>query len=100
MKAVRFHHAAREELLDEIRYFASISPTLGERLASEIEQATQLASEFPDMGSPYRYGTRRVFPRKFPFSVVYIVRESEVYVLALAPFSRKPGYWRARRQDG
>jgi len=100
VKAVRFHDAARAELLDEIKYYASISPSLGERLASEIEQATQLASEFPDMGSPYKYGTRRVFPRKFPYSVVYVVRESEVYVLALAPFSRKPGYWRARKHAG
>ena len=50
MKAVRFHDAARVELLDEIRYYASISPSLGERLANEIEQATQLASEFPGMG--------------------------------------------------
>ncbi len=98
MKAIRFHDTAREELLDEIRYYASISPSLGERLADEIEQATQLAAEFPDMGSPYKYGSRRVFPRKFPFSVVYMVREAEVYVLALAPFSRKPGYWRARKR--
>jgi len=98
VKAVRFHDAARAELLDEIRYYASISPNLGKRLANEIEQATQLASEFPDMGLAYKYGTRRVFPKKFPFSVVYVVRESEVYVLALAPFSRKPGYWRARKK--
>ena len=72
MKAVRFHDVARVELLDEIRYYASISPSLGERLANEIEQATQLASEFPGMGLQYKYGTRRVFPRKFPFSVVYV----------------------------
>ncbi len=100
MKAVRFHDAARAELLEEIRYYAGISPQLGERLANEIEQATRLASEFPDVGSPYKHGTRRVFPKKFPFSVIYVVRQSELYVLALAPFSRKPGYWRARKKDG
>ena len=100
MKAVRFHDAARVELLNEIRYYAIISPKLGERLANEIEQATQLASEFPDVGLPYKYGTRRVIPKKFPFSVVYVIRESEVYVLALAPFARKPGYWHTRKNDG
>ncbi len=100
MKAVRFHDAARAELIDEIKYYASISPNLGERLANDIEQATRLASEFPDVGLPYKYGTRRVLPRKFPFSVVYLVRESEIYVLALAPFSRRPGYWRARKNYG
>lgn len=100
MKAVRFHDAARAELLEEIRYYTGIGPQLGERLADEIERAIRLASEFPDVGSPYKHGTRRVFPKKFPFSVVYVVRQSELYVLALAPFSRKPGYWLARNKDG
>jgi len=80
----------------EIRYYTGISPKLGERLAVAVEQATKLASEFPDVGTPYKYGTRRVFPRKFPFSIVYVVREAELYIVAVAPFRRKPGYWRAR----
>jgi plasmid stabilization system protein ParE len=99
VKLVRFHDAARVELLNEVRYYASISSKLAERLAAAVEQATQLASEFPEAGSPYKHDTRRVFPKKFPFSIVYVVRESEVYVLALAPFRRKPGYWRARKND-
>jgi toxin ParE1/3/4 len=97
VKPVRFHDAARVELINEVLYYATISSRLGEGLAAAVEKATQLASEFPDMGSPYKHGTRRVFPKKFPFSLVYIVRESEVYVLALAPFRRKPGYWRSRK---
>ncbi|HET9764382.1 MAG TPA: type II toxin-antitoxin system RelE/ParE family toxin [Casimicrobiaceae bacterium] len=96
MKPVRFHDAARLELLSEIQYYASISPQLARRLATAVEQATELAAQFPEMGSPYKHGTRRVFPRKFPLSVVYLARESEVYVIALAPFRRKPGYWRGR----
>lgn len=99
MKAIRFHDAARVELLNEVRHYAAISPKVGQQLATAVEQATQLAAEFPDMGSPYKYGTRRVFPRKFPFSVVYAARESEIYILALAPFRRKPGYWRGRKND-
>ena len=100
MKLVRFHEAARAELVNEVLYYATISRRLGERLAAAVERAIQLASEFPNIGSPYKYGTRRVFPQRFPFSVVYIVRDVEVYVLALAPFSRKPGYWRSRKNDG
>jgi len=96
VKVVRFHDAARVELLHEIQYYTAISPKLGEGLAVAVEQATQLASEFPDMGAPYKYGTRRVFPKKFPFSIVYIAREAEVYIVAIAPFRRKPAYWRAR----
>lgn len=99
MKSVQFHADARAELLTEVLYYAKISPKLGEGLAAAVEQATQLAAEFPDMGSPHKYGTRRVFPKKFPFSIVYLVRESDVYILALAPFSRMPNYWGSRRHD-
>lgn len=96
MKAVRFHDAARVELLREIQYYTDISPKLGEGLAVAVEQAAQLASQFPDMGARHKYGTRRVFPKKFPFSIVYIVREAEVYIVAIAPFRRKPAYWSER----
>ena len=99
MKAVRFHEAARQELADEALYYAAISPRLGERFLAAVEAATVLASEFPSIGSPYKYSTRRVFPKKFRFSVVYVERADELYVLAVAPFSRKPGYWRSRRGD-
>lgn len=100
MKRVRFHDAARDELIHETLYYKTISAALGERFAAAVEQAVQLAAEFPAMGSPHRYGTRRCFPKKFPFSLVYVERKDEVYVLALAPDSRRPGYWRARRNDG
>ena len=52
------------------------------------------------MGSPYLFKTRRVFPKRFPFSVVYVQRRNEIVVLAVAPFRRKPGYWRSRRNEG
>lgn len=99
MKAVRFHEAARQELADEALYYAAISPKLGERFVAAVEAAMLLASEFPAIGSPYKYSTRRVFPKKFRFSVVYVEHDDELYVLAVAPFSRKPGYWRSRRDD-
>lgn len=99
MKAVRFHEDAIAELVRETLYYRQVSKALGERFALSIEQATQLASEFPDMGSPYKYGTRRVFPRKFPFSLIYLVRQYDIYILALAPDSKKPGYWRSRRSE-
>ena len=100
MKEVRFHGAARAELVSEIQYYAAIDRRLAERLAVSIERATRLAAEFPDMGSQYKYGTRRVFPRRFPYSLVYVVRGEVIYVLAVAPFSRRPGYWRSRMSDG
>ncbi len=99
MKAVRFHESARQEFADEALYYGAISPKLGERFVVAVEAAMQLASEFPSMGSPYRYGTRRAFPKRFRFSIVYVERGDELLVLAVAPFARKPGYWHSRQLE-
>lgn len=97
MKPVRFHPAAEVELAAEAKYYEERSPGLGERFTNEVQAALKLAATLPGIGSTYRYGTRRVFPKSFPFSVVYRELPSELVVLALAPFPRKPGYWRARK---
>src|SRR5690606_37325933 len=98
--SVRFHDAARSELAEEVLYYAEIDGRLGERLFESVQRAVALAAAFPQMGSPYLFNTRRVFPKRFPFSVVYVQRRDELVVLAVAPFRRKPGYWRSRRHEG
>ena len=97
MTPVRFHPGAEVELAAEAQYYDERLPGLGERFTDEVEAAVGLASSFPLIGSPYKYGTRRVFTKKFPFSIVYRVLASEIVVLAIAPFPRKPAYWRRRK---
>lgn len=99
IKRVRLHEEALAELEAEALFYEAKVEGLGERFASEVEAAVKIAAEFPEMGSPFRFGTRRVFPKKFPFSIVYRVRPSEVVVLAVVADARKPGYWRKRRVD-
>lgn len=91
-RVVRFHEDALAELQAEAIYFQDRSQGLGERFTAEIEAAIKIATEFPDMGSPFKHGTRRVFPKKFPFSVVYRVQQTSIIVLAVVPDARKPGY--------
>lgn len=96
MKPVRFLTAAREEFLAQVALYAQESPNLGERFRLEVEHAAALALSFPTAGSTYTYSTRRVFLKKFPFSVVYRDTEEELLVVAVAHFSRLPGYWGTR----
>ena len=97
MKPARFHSEAEAELEAEASYYEGKVPGLGKRFAQDVQEAVRLACTFPGIGSPYKYGTRRVFPRRFPFSVVYLPLPSEIVILAVAPFARKPGYWRSRK---
>jgi len=99
VKAIRFHDAARLELLNEVSYYSAISPRLAQRLAEAVEEAVLLVRSTPEIGVPYLQETRRVFPKRFPFSIVYVEAGSEIFVVAFAPFRRKPGYWQARSKD-
>jgi hypothetical protein len=99
VKEIRFHPEAEIEFAAEARYYDGQSPGLGRRFALEVQAAVELASAFPQIGSPYKYGTRRVFPKTFPFSVIYREHASALVILAIAPFPRKPAYWRNRKSS-
>lgn len=99
VRAVRYHDDARLEFLHEVGYYSAISSQLGERFDKAVGLAEAFASKFPDSGSLFKHGTRRVLTKKFPFSVVYVVNDSEILIVAIAPFKRKPGYWRSRLKD-
>jgi len=54
------------------------------------------SSKAPKRWPKYLAGTRRyVFPT-FPLSFVYFEEQGEVFIVALAPESKRPGYWRER----
>lgn len=40
--------------------------------------------------------TRRVLLKRFPYSIVFYERETEIVIIAFAHSSRRPGYWRSR----
>jgi toxin ParE1/3/4 len=97
VKTVAFHPEALDELRDQAVFYDERIEGLGERFTAQVEAAANLAASMPGVGSPHKYGTRRVFPKDFPFSVVYREFGEALVVIAVAAFRRKPGYWRHRR---
>ena len=97
MKRVRFLEEAQNEFLEQIAHYEAQQDGLGHRFRQSVEVATILAAAHPKLGSSWRLRTRRVFPRGFPFSVVYRVEPTELVVLAIAHFKRRPTYWRDRK---
>lgn len=97
MKPVRFLEEAQDEFLEHISYYEAHQKGLGDRFRETVEAAAALASAHPKLGSPWKLRTRRVFPKGFPFSVVYRIEAAEIVVFAVAHFKRRPTYWRSRK---
>ena len=96
MKRVRYLDEARVEFLHELAYYAAVSRPLARRFDEMVQQAEDLAREFPAAGSPSFGGARKMRVRAFPFSLVYAEAGNEIIVLAMAHHSRRPGYWHSR----
>jgi toxin ParE1/3/4 len=88
--------AAREEFLDAADHYDAQAPGLGEEFIAEVEHAAERIAAFPEHGSSYLAGTRRVVLGRFPHSVVYQAGPEGVLIVAVAHHSRQPGYWRGR----
>ena len=88
---------AEQELVEGARFYArEANAELGHAFISEFERSATLLLEQPHLGAVWRGSVRRLPLRRFPYSIVYYVRESEVRVLAIAHQRRKPGFWRGR----
>lgn len=92
MLPVRLHAEAEEELLE--RALSLEGSRADEFLDAFWAKAHDLAA-YPKIGH-VRRGVRQFRIARFRCSIVYLEHAHEIYVIAVAHHSRKPGYWRYR----
>jgi toxin ParE1/3/4 len=85
VKTLVFHPEALAKLQEQAIYYDERSAGLGEKFTAQVEAALLLAMSMPGIGSPYRHGTRRVFPKDFPHSLVYCETSDALQLIAVAP---------------
>jgi toxin ParE1/3/4 len=94
---ISLHAQAELELVEGAAYYArEASAEIASAFIFEFERSAKLLGEFPGLGSSWRGRIRRLPLRRFPYSIVYYLHDSEVRVLAIAHQRRKPGFWRGR----
>ena len=88
---------AELELVEGAAYYArEANAKIANAFISEFNRSAKLLGEFPKLGSTWRGRIRRLPLRRFPYSIVYYLRDSEVRILAIAHQRRRPGFWRGR----
>ncbi len=91
-----FHPAAEAELNEASDFYDLQSPGLGDGFVDDVEHALEQIRAFPE-AAPVSGGYRRRLLSRFPYALVYSVREDEIRVMAVAHLRRRPFYWRGRR---
>jgi toxin ParE1/3/4 len=93
----RYLPEAREDLNKAAAFYEASVPGLGGAFLDDAERAIEHIRENPRIGAPIGRAFRRVVLRRFPFAIVYAVRDDEIVIVAIAHDRRRPGYWRGRQ---
>ena len=91
-----FAPEAREELFEAAEYYDSESPGLGASFLGTVQRALEHILLHPE-SSPVARGKARIksLPR-FPYSLIYSLRDDGVRILAVMNQKRRPFYWLGR----
>ena len=91
-----FLEPARVELEEAIEYYNGRRAGPGDELSEEVESTIQRILEHPRAWHPLSPRTRRCRTRRFPYGVIYQIRDDHILIVAVMHLRRKPGYWRDR----
>jgi toxin ParE1/3/4 len=94
---VIFHELADGELNEAAAYYAHARPGLGDAFVAEVQHAVDLLAASPLAGRAVEKDVRWWLVKRFPYSVLYRVRDDHIRILAIAHQKRRPFYWRGRR---
>ena len=100
-KPVRFAREARQEVREAAQWYGRQRAELrGEFLEAVDEVVERLVRLARHLGTPPgidpNLGVKRVFMKRFPYSVYFIELPTRIRILAIAHARRCPYYWRDR----
>ena len=98
MIAIRFHPAARREILRAFDWYRQeASPLVAAGFLDDFEQTLVLLKHHPEIGEAGISRTRRLVFQRYPYTLVYRVVDETLEIIAIAHHSRQPEYWARRR---
>ncbi|MBL8182327.1 MAG: type II toxin-antitoxin system RelE/ParE family toxin [Blastocatellia bacterium] len=92
----QFHPEAEAEFADAVSYYDAAEDGLGDDLEQEVAAVVARILRNPNSWPKYSNRTRRCLCNRFPYSIIYRVKDDEIVIYAVMHQKRKPGYWKDR----
>lgn len=93
---LRILKEAQQDLENSVDYYNGESPSLGYEFADEFYHTIDRIFDNPDAWPAISKRTRRCLTRRFPFAVIYQIRDTTILVIAVMHLNRHPDYWKER----
>jgi hypothetical protein len=93
---IKFHPSAEDEFLHAVDYYEDIQSHLGLEFASEDYEDIERIESFPQAWQKMTSKTRRCLINRFPFGVIYHIKDDTLIIVAVMHLSKQPNYWKER----
>jgi plasmid stabilization system protein ParE len=99
MMRIRFSELANNELVDACDWYERQQDGLGARFKSAVRDAARQIARTPLLFPVELEDVRRYVMNRFPYTLRYVLRGEEVWILAVSHQHRRPDYWVERIND-
>ena len=97
MMRIRFSEFANNELVDACDWYERQQAGLGLRFRSAVQDAALQIAGTPLLFPVELDEVRRYVMTRFPYTLRYVLRGDEVWVMAVSHQHRQPDYWVNRK---
>ena len=96
---IRIISCAEQEFVAAVNYYNEQCPGLGYEFAAEVKNTLNRILEFPEAWPKLSDRARRCITNKFPFGIIYQIRQDCILVVAIMHMKRNPVLWQDRIED-
>lgn len=93
---IRFAEAANRELIDAVDWFERQQVGLGAHFRRDVREATLRIAGAPLLFPVELEDVRRYTMNRFSYTLRYVLRGGEVWIVAVSHQHRRPDYWTER----
>lgn len=93
---VRFLTLADREVDDAVLWYEQQAAGLSRDFLDELDRAVRLVRAYPSLAMEIEPEIRRFLFGRFPYSLIYVIDQGTIVVLAVAHNHREPRYWAER----
>ena len=94
-----FHPQAKQELRNAVKYYESKHNGLGKRFLIYFRESVFKIQSFPQMYHEVEKNIRQCCLSRFPYGIIYRLKNNQIQIIAVMHLYRKPGYWKERMTD-
>ncbi len=90
---------AQAELAEAVAFYDSKRQGLGSQFAEEVRRTLERILQYPDAWPSISKRTRRCRTNKFPYGIIYQIREDTALIVAVMHLRREPRTWKTRLHE-